>query len=129
MHQSGFSDEVLVLRSELIRRRLACPKLGTAIERDHLCSELPNQSLARSSSLRRFRDGAETGGALGPSLDPGCRRVNRPGGEVFRSLKDRGLPGVVQLVISDAHEGIRAALKRHLQGVAWQRCCVHYKQR
>lgn len=48
-------------------------------------------------------------------------------GEVFRSLKDRGLGGV-ELVVSDAHGGIRAALKRHLQGVAWQRCRVHYKR-
>lgn len=48
-------------------------------------------------------------------------------GEVFRSLKDRGLKGV-KLVVSDAHRGIRAALGRHLQGVAWQRCRVHFKR-
>jgi putative transposase len=48
-------------------------------------------------------------------------------GEVFASLKDRGLSGV-ELVISDAHSGIRAALNRHFQGVAWQRCRVHFKR-
>lgn len=48
-------------------------------------------------------------------------------GEVFRSLKDRGLRGL-QAVVSDAHRGIRAAIDRHLQGVAWQRCRVHYKR-
>jgi putative transposase len=48
-------------------------------------------------------------------------------GEVFRSLKDRGLAGV-KLVVSDAHGGIRSALARHLQGVAWQRCRVHFKR-
>jgi putative transposase len=48
-------------------------------------------------------------------------------GEVFRSLKDRGLRGV-QLVVSDAHRGIRAAVARHFQGAAWQRCRVHYKR-
>lgn len=48
-------------------------------------------------------------------------------GELFRSLKDRGLGGV-KLVISDAHAGIRAALRRHLQGCAWQRCRVHFKR-
>ena len=46
---------------------------------------------------------------------------------VFRSLKDRGLRGV-RLVVSDAHGGIRAAMDRHLQGVAWQRCRVHFKR-
>jgi transposase-like protein len=48
-------------------------------------------------------------------------------GEVFRSLKDRGLAGV-RLVVSDAHAGIRAALRRHFQGAAWQRCRVHFKR-
>jgi transposase-like protein len=48
-------------------------------------------------------------------------------GEVFRSLKDRGLSGV-KLVVSDAHRGIRAAIVRHFQGVPWQRCRVHYKR-
>jgi putative transposase len=48
-------------------------------------------------------------------------------GEVFRSLKDRGMLGI-KLVVSDAHGGIRAAIARHFQGVAWQRCRVHYKR-
>jgi putative transposase len=48
-------------------------------------------------------------------------------GEVFRSLKDRGL-GSVELVVSDAHRGIRSAISRHLQGAAWQRCRVHFKR-
>jgi transposase-like protein len=48
-------------------------------------------------------------------------------GAVFRSLKDRGLAGVT-VVVSDAHAGIRAALKRHFQGAAWQRCRVHFKR-
>jgi len=48
-------------------------------------------------------------------------------GEVFRSLKDRGLRGI-KGVVSDAHRGIRAAIARHFQGVSWQRCRVHYKR-
>lgn len=48
-------------------------------------------------------------------------------GELFRELKQRGLHGVL-LVTSDAHSGIRAALKRHFQGVLWQRCQVHFKR-
>ena len=47
--------------------------------------------------------------------------------EMFRRLKDRGLDGV-KLVVSDAHCGIRAALKRHFQGAGWQRCRVHFKR-
>lgn len=44
--------------------------------------------------------------------------------EVLRDLKRRGVSGV-EMVVSDAHGGIRAALARHLQGTAWQRCRVH----
>ncbi|MFP5310225.1 MAG: transposase [Actinomycetes bacterium] len=38
--------------------------------------------------------------------------------------RSRGLSGV-QLVISDAHKGLRAAIRRVFQGAAWQRCRVH----
>lgn len=47
--------------------------------------------------------------------------------ELFRDLKGRGLSGV-ELLVSDAHRGITAAATRHLQGVAWQRCQVHFKR-
>lgn len=47
--------------------------------------------------------------------------------ELFRDLKDRGMKGV-KLLVSDAHSGIIAAATRHLQGVAWQRCQVHFKR-
>jgi putative transposase len=47
--------------------------------------------------------------------------------EVFRDLKDRGLSGV-RLLVSDAHAGIVAAARRHLQGASWQRCQVHFKR-
>ena len=43
----------------------------------------------------------------------------------LRSLVKRGLRGV-QLVISDAHEGIRKALSTVLSGASWQRCRVHF---
>ena len=45
--------------------------------------------------------------------------------ELFRSLKSRGLSGV-ELVVSDDHEGLKAAITRHFQGASWQRCQVHY---
>ena len=43
----------------------------------------------------------------------------------LRSLKARGLAGV-QLVISDQHAGLVAALRRSFQGAAHQRCRVHF---
>jgi transposase-like protein len=44
--------------------------------------------------------------------------------EFLRSLVARGLKGV-QLVISDAHEGVKAAISKVLSGATWQRCRVH----
>jgi transposase-like protein len=48
-------------------------------------------------------------------------------GEVFRQLKDRGLKGL-KLLTGDAQKGIVAAMRRHFQGVPWQRCRVHFKR-
>lgn len=45
--------------------------------------------------------------------------------EFLRSLVQRGLQGV-QLVISDAHEGLKAAVAQVLSGASWQRCRVHF---
>jgi putative transposase len=45
----------------------------------------------------------------------------------LRSLKQRGLSGV-RLVISDAHEGLKAAIRKCFQGASWQRCRVHYSR-
>jgi putative transposase len=44
---------------------------------------------------------------------------------LLRGLMDRGLKGV-RLVISDDHEGIKAAVFGELPGVEWQRCVVHF---
>lgn len=42
----------------------------------------------------------------------------------LKSLVRRGLRGV-KLVISDAHEGLKAAIRR-VMGASWQRCRVHW---
>ena len=43
----------------------------------------------------------------------------------LRGVKTRGLPGV-QLVISDAHAGLKQAIEAVLIGAGWQRCRVHF---
>jgi len=45
--------------------------------------------------------------------------------QFLRTLTRRGLKGV-QLVISDAHEGLKSAITQVLSGAAWQRCRVHF---
>ena len=43
----------------------------------------------------------------------------------LRSLKGRGLSGV-RLVISDAHAGLKASIRKCFTGASWQRCRVHF---
>jgi len=45
--------------------------------------------------------------------------------QFLRGLIRRGLRGT-QLVISDAHEGLKGAISKALPGSVWQRCRVHF---
>jgi transposase-like protein len=47
--------------------------------------------------------------------------------EFLQSLVERGLHGV-ELITSDAHEGLQAARKGVFPGVPWQRCQFHLQQ-
>jgi len=45
--------------------------------------------------------------------------------DFLKELKSRGLHGV-KLVVSDGHEGLKAALLKVFPGSLWQRCKVHF---
>lgn len=47
--------------------------------------------------------------------------------EFFRSLVARGLRGI-RYIVSDAHEGLKAARQACFSGVPWQRCQFHLMQ-
>jgi putative transposase len=47
--------------------------------------------------------------------------------DFLQSLKKRGMHGM-KLVVSDAHEGLKAARKAIMPGVPWQRCQFHLMQ-
>jgi transposase-like protein len=46
-------------------------------------------------------------------------------GEFLDWLKSRGLRGL-DLIVSDDHGGLVKAIRRHFQGVTWQRCQTHF---
>ena len=46
---------------------------------------------------------------------------------LLKGLLERGLSGV-QLVISDDHESIKAAVQAELSGARWQRCIAHFER-
>ena len=66
----------------------------------------------------------ETGRREILGLDVGEAETEAFWTEFLRGLVERGLVGV-QLAISDAHAGLKAAIAKVL-GCAWQRCTVHF---
>jgi putative transposase len=58
-------------------------------------------------------------------LELGCSEDGSHWRAFLRSLRERGLHGV-QLVTSDDHPGLRAAVPSELVGATWQRCTVHF---
>ena len=66
----------------------------------------------------------ETGRREILSIDVGEAETEAFWTEFLRGLVARGLVGV-QLAISDAHAGLKAAIAKVL-GCAWQRCTVHF---
>jgi putative transposase len=59
------------------------------------------------------------------SIDIGDSENETDWGDIFKTLKERGLKGV-QFVVSDDHKGLVRALQRNFQGALWQRCQVHF---
>ena len=66
----------------------------------------------------------ETGRREVIGLDVGESETEAFWREFLRSLRSRGLSGV-QLVVSDAHEGLKNAIGK-VMGCPWQRCTVHF---
>ncbi len=77
-----------------------------------------NQAVVIAIGVRETGERQVLGFAVGGSEDTAFWL------EFLRSLVQRGLKGV-QLAISDAHEGLKAAIGQVLAGATWQRCRVH----
>jgi len=78
-----------------------------------------SQALVIATGVRETGEREVLGFALGASEEEAFWL------DFLRSLVRRGLNGV-QLVTSDAHEGLKAALGKVLIGASWQRCRVHF---
>jgi transposase-like protein len=78
-----------------------------------------NQAVVIAIGVRETGERALLGFAIGASEEAAFWL------SFLRSLVHRGLQGV-QLVISDSHEGLQAALSQVLAGATWQRCRVHF---
>jgi putative transposase len=84
-----------------------------------LVTPAPNRRCGVATGVRESGEREVLGFALGASEEEAFWL------DFLRSLVRRGLKGV-QLVTSDAHEGLKKALEQALAGVSWQRCRVHF---
>jgi putative transposase len=78
-----------------------------------------SQALVIAIGVRRSGERDILGFALGASEEAAFWLA------FLRSLVARGLRGV-QLVISDAHQGLKQAIEQVFTGASWQRCRVHF---
>lgn len=67
------------------------------------------------------REGIREVLAIEPMLEESCQTYS----QMFDKLKERGLK-TPALVISDAHSGLVAAIRKSFPGASWQRCKVHF---
>jgi transposase-like protein len=86
------------------------------VRQDH---RIVNQALVIAIGVRDTGDRDILGFSLGASEEFAYWL------DFLRSLSRRGLQGV-QLVTSDAHEGLKAAIEQVFTGATWQRCRVHF---
>jgi len=86
------------------------------VRQDH---RIVNQALVIAIGVRETGDRDILGFSLGASEEYAFWL------DFLRSLSRRGLQGV-QLVTSDAHEGLKAAIQQVFTGATWQRCRVHF---
>jgi putative transposase len=104
-------------------RRLAGPYpyvwLDATFVKVRECGRVVSQAVVVAIGVRQSGEREVLGLDAGPSED-GAFWL-----QFLRGLVARGLSGV-QLVVSDAHEGLKGAIAAVLTGASWQRCRVHF---
>jgi putative transposase len=85
----------------------------------HEGAKVVSKAIVIATGVARSGDREVLGLAVGDSEDGAFWTA------FLRSLRARGL-AEVQLVISDAHQGLKAAIAGVFVGAAWQRCRVHF---
>jgi transposase-like protein len=84
----------------------------------HEGAQVVSKAIVVATGVAATGDREVLGAAVGDSEDGAFWTA------FLRGLRARGLSGV-RLVISDAHQGLKAAIAAVLIGAAWQRCRVH----
>lgn len=114
----GLDEQVTAFRDRPLHGRYPYLWLDAKIERVREPGGVRQKALVVAYGV------SETGVREVLGLDVGESETEAFWTEFLHSLRARGLAGV-QLVISDAHQGLKTAIGRVI-GARWQRCTVHF---
>ncbi len=115
---AGLDEQVQAFRNRPLTGRYPYVWLDAKIER------VRDHGSVRQKALVVAYGVTEQGVREVIGLDVGEAETEAFWTEFLHSLRARGLAGV-QLVMSDAHQGLKTAIGRVLTA-RWQRCCVHF---
>src|SRR4051794_11934877 len=115
---AALDEHVEAFRTRLLEGRYAYLFLDAKVEKVRDGGRVVNKALVIAHGVH------ESGRREILSIDVGEAETEAFWTDFLRGLVARGLVGV-QLAISDAHAGLKAAIKR-VMGCAWQRCTVHF---
>ena len=115
----GLSEEVNIWRSRPLDR--VYPVLWV----DALYEKIRQDGRIVSSAVLIIQGLDSQGHRVILAIEPMLEESEASWKMVFDKLKKRGLQEV-WLVVSDAHKGIQAAVRKSFLGTAWQRCKVHF---
>jgi transposase-like protein len=115
---AALEEHVEAFRTRPLEGRYPYLFLDAKIEKVRAGGRVVNKALVIAHGVH------ETGRREILSIDVGEAETDAFWSSFLRGLVKRGLVGV-QLAISDAHGGLKAAIAKVL-GCAWQRCTVHF---
>ena len=115
---AGLDEQVQAFRTRPLEGRYVYLFLDAKVERVRDGGRVARKCVVIAHGVH------ETGRREIIGLDVGAAETEAFWTDFLRDLVARGLVGV-QLVISDAHEGLKTAIAKVL-GAPWQRCTVHF---
>ena len=115
---SGLDEQVRCFRERPLEGRYPYLWLDAKVERVREPGGVRHKALVIAYGVH------ESGRREVIGIDVGEAETEAFWREFLRSLRSRGLAGVA-LCVSDAHEGLKAAIAKVL-GCPWQRCTVHF---
>ena len=111
--------------AQMVVEGVSTRKVAAVVER--LCGQAPSKS--QMSEACAGLDAAVAGFRSRPIGFESCDGESEETWSGFlRSLRSGGMGEPLLVVVSDAHEGLGRALRKELQGVAWQRCQFHFSR-